>query len=98
MDTGMLCKVVSKTGNNLVVESSTGNQYSTNTSHVKQYIREGDPIPQQGSDSVSTGIIDPVPSPYQLTIQESTPGLLDRGECPDLQENGGAALEQSRNL
>ena len=47
-------KVVSKTGNSLVVVSPTGNQYSRNTSHVKQYIREGDPTPQQGSDSVST--------------------------------------------
>ena len=39
------CKVISKTGNSLVVESPTGNQYSRNTSHVKQYIREGDPTP-----------------------------------------------------
>ena len=28
-------KVVSKTGNSLVVESPTGNQYSRNTGHVK---------------------------------------------------------------
>ena len=96
-------KVVSKIGNSLVVESPTGNQYSRNTSHVKQYIREGDPTPQQGSDSVSTPPtpqqeLDPVPSPYQPTVPESTAGLLDRGECPDLQENVGAAPEPSRNL
>ena len=96
-------KVVSKTRNSLVVESPTGNQYSRNTSHVKHYIREGDPTPQQGSDSVSTPPtpqqeLDPVPSPYQPTVPESTAGLLDRGECPDLQENVGAAPEPSRNL
>ena len=94
-------KVVSKTGNSLVLESPTGNQYSS--SHVKQYIREGDPTPQQRSDSVSTPPtpqqeLDPVPSPYQPTIPESTAELLDRGECPDLQENVGAAPERSRNL
>ena len=33
-----------------------------------------------------------------LTIQESTARLLDRGECPDLQENVGAASEPSWNL
>ena len=75
------------TGNCLVVESPTGNQYSRNTTHVNQYIRDGDPTPQQGSDSVSTPPTpqqekDPVPSPYQPTIQESTAGLLDRGELP----------------
>ena len=48
--------------------------------NVKQYIREGDPTPQQGSDSVSTPPtpqqeLDPVPSPYQPTIPESTAGL-----------------------
>ena len=96
-------KVISKTGNSLVVESPTGNQYSRNTSHVKQYIREGDPTPQQGSDCESTPPtpqqeLDPVPSPYQPTVPESTAGLLDRGECPDLQENVGAAPEPSRNL
>ena len=32
----------------------SGNQYSRNTSHVKQYIREGGPTSQQRSDSVST--------------------------------------------
>ena len=37
-------------------------------------------------------------SPYQPTVPESTAGLLDRGECPDLQENVGAAPEPSRNL
>ena len=94
-------KVVSKTGNSLIVESPTGNQYSRNTSHVKQYIREGDPTPQQGSDSVSTPPtpkqeLDPVPSPYQPTVPELTARLLDRGECPDLQENVGP--EPSRNL
>ena len=31
-------------------------------------------------------------------VPESTVGLLDRGECPDLQENVGAAPEPSRNL
>ena len=97
------CKVVSKTGNSLVVESPTGNQYSRNTSHVKQYIREGDPPLQQGSDSVSTPPtpqqeLDPVPSSYQPTVPELTAGLLDRGECPNLQENGEAAPEPSRNL
>ena len=97
------CKVISKTGNSLVVESPTGNQYSRNTSHVKQYIKEEDPTPQQGSDSVSTSPtpqqeLDPVPSPYQPTVPESTAGLLDRGECPDLPENIGAAPEPSRNL
>ena len=96
-------KVVNKIENSLVVESPTGNQYSRNTSHVKQYIREGDPTPQQGSDSVSTPPtpqqeLDPVPSPYQPTVPESTAGLLDRGECPDLQENVGEAAEPSRNL
>ena len=94
-------KVVSKTGNSLVLDSPTGNQYSS--SPVKQYIREGDPTPQQKSDSVSTPPtpqqeLDPVPSPYQPTIPESTAELLDRGECPDLQENVGAAPERSRNL
>ena len=84
-------KVVSKTGNSLVVESPTGNQYSS--SHVKQYIREGDPTSQQGSDSVSTPPtpqqeLDPVPSPYQPTIPESTARLLDRGECPDQSHQG----------
>ena len=48
------------------------------------------PTPQQE--------LDPVPSAYQPTIPESTAGLLDRGECPDLQENVGAAQERSRNL
>ena len=96
-------KAVSKTGNSLVVESPTGNHFSRNTGHVKQYIREGDPTPQQGSDSVSTPPtpqkeLDPVPSPYQPTVTESTAGRLDRGECPDLQENVGAAPEPSRNL
>ena len=96
-------KVVSKTGNSLVVKSPAGNQYSRNTSQVKQYIREGDPTPQQGSDSVSTPTtpqqeLDPVTSPYQPTISESTAELLDRGECSDLQENVGAAPEPSRNL
>ena len=96
-------KVVSKTGNSLVVESPTGNQYSSNTSHVKQYIREGDPTPQHGLDSVSTPPtsqqeLDPVPSPYQPTVPESTAGLLDKGECPNLQEIVGAAPEPSRNL
>ena len=96
-------KVVSKTRNSLVVESPTGNQHSRNTSHVKQYIKEGDPTPQQGSDSVSTSPtpqqeLDPVPSPYQPTVPESTAALLDRGESPDLQENVGAAPEPSRNL
>ena len=96
-------KVVSKTGNSLVVESPVANQYSRNTSHVKQYIREGDPTTQQGSNSVSTPPtpqqdLDPVPSPTISTIPESTAGLLDRGECPDLQENAGAAPEPSRNL
>ena len=91
-------KVVSTTGNSLVVESPTGNQYSRNTSHVKQYIREGDPTPQQGSDSELTPPtpqqeLDPVPSPYQPTVPESAAGMLDRGECPDLQKNFGAALE-----
>ena len=86
-----------------LLESPTGNQYSRNTSHVKQYIREGDPTLQQGSDSVSTPPtpqqeLDPVPSPYQPTVPESTAGLLDRGECPNLQENGGVAPEPSRNL
>ena len=47
-------KVVGNTGNSLVVESPAENQYSRNTSNVKHYIREGDPTPQQGSDSVST--------------------------------------------
>ena len=47
-------KVISKTGNSLVVESPTENQYSRNTSHVKQYIRDRGPTPQQRSDSVST--------------------------------------------
>ena len=42
--------------------------------------------------------LDPVPSPYQPTVPESTAGLLDRGECPDLPENVGAAPEPSRNL
>ena len=42
--------------------------------------------------------LDPASSPYQLTIQESTAGLLDRGECPDLQENAGAASDTSMNL
>ena len=70
---------------------------------MKQYIREGDPTPQQGSDSVSTPLtpqkeLDPVPSPYKPTVPESNAGLLDRGECPDLQENVGAAPEPSRNL
>ena len=70
---------------------------------MKQYIRVGDPTPQQGSDSESTPPtpqqeLDPVPSPYQPTVPESTAGLLDRGECPDLQENVGAAPEPSRNL
>ena len=97
------CKVVRKPGNSLAVESPTGNQYSINTNHVKQYIREGDPAPQQGSDPVSTPPtpqqeLDPVPSPYQPTVPESTSGLLDRGDCPDLQENVGAAPEPSRNL
>ena len=74
------------------------------------YIRKGDPTTQQGSDSVSTPPsppppaktpqqeLDPVPSPYQTTVPESTAGLLDRGECPDLHENVGAAPEPSRNL
>ena len=88
-----LCKVISKTGNSLVVESPTGKQYSRNTSHVKQYIREGDHTPQQGSESVSTPPtpqqeLDPVPSPYQPTIPESTARLLDRGECPDQSHQG----------
>ena len=70
---------------------------------MKQYIREGDPTPQQGSDSVSTTPtpqqeLYPVLSPYQPTVPESTAGLLDRGECPDLQKNVGAAPEPSRNL
>ena len=68
---------------------------------MKQYIREGDPPPQQGQTSVSTPPtpqqeLDPVPSPYQPTIPESAAGMLDRGESPDLQENFGAALEPSR--
>ena len=42
--------------------------------------------------------LDPVPSPYKPTVPESNAGLLDRGECPDLQENVGAAPERSRNL
>ena len=96
-------KVVSKTGNGLIVDIPTGNRYSRDTSHVKQYMREGDPTPQQGSDSVSTlptpqKELDPVPSAYQPTIQESTARLLDRGECPDLQENVGTASEPSWNL
>ena len=57
-------KVVSKTGKSLLVESPTGNQYSRNTSHVKQCIREGDPTPQQGSDPVSTP---PPPPPHTHT-------------------------------
>ena len=95
-------KVISKTGNSLVVGSPTGNQYSRNTSHVKQYIREGDPTPQQELDSLSKPPtpqqeLDAAPSPYQPTVPESIAGLLNRGECPDLQENVGAAPEPSRN-
>ena len=41
----------------------SGNQYSRNTSHVKQYIREGGPTSQQRSDSVSTP-----PTPHQAKI------------------------------
>ena len=96
-------KVVSKTGNSLVVERPTGNQYSRNTSHVEQYISEGDLTPQLGSDSESKPPkpqqeLDPVPSPCEPTVPESTAGLLDRGECRDLQDNVGAAPEPSRNL
>ena len=41
-----LFKVISKSGNSLVIESPAGNQYSRNTSHVKRYITEGDPASQ----------------------------------------------------
>jgi len=47
-------KVVSKSGNSLVIESPAGNQYSRNTSHVKRYITEGDPASQQESDVLAT--------------------------------------------
>ena len=41
-----------------VIESPTGNQYSRNTSHVKQYIREGDPTPQQGFCLINDCVFD----------------------------------------
>ena len=78
-------KVISKSGNSLVIESPAGNQYSRNTSHVKRYITEGDPASQQESDVLAT--------PASLPAEEPGTGPLNSDIYLDTPESVGAKSE-----
>ena len=75
-------KVISKSGNSLLIESPAGNQYSRNTSHVKRYITEGDPASQQESDVLAT--------PASLPAEEPATGPLNSEVYLDTPESVGA--------
>ena len=78
-------KVISKSGNSLVIESPAGNQYSRNTSHVKRCITEGDPASQQESDVLAT--------PASLPAEEPATGSLNSEVYLDTPESVGAKSE-----
>ena len=78
-------KVISKSGNSLVIESPEGNQYSRKTSHVKRYITEGDPASQQESDVLAT--------PASLPAEEQATGPLNSEVYLDTPESVGAKSE-----
>ena len=59
-------RVVSKTGNSVIVEAPGGTQYSTNTSHVKRFMGD-DPVSSPGRPSASHDeIVIPTAVPSQV--------------------------------
>ena len=59
------CRVVSKTGNGVIVEAPGGTQYSRNTSHVKRFTGD-DPVSSPGTPSASRDeIVVPTTVPSQ---------------------------------
>ena len=71
-------KVVSKSGNSVIIESSSGSQYSRNTSHMKQYLKEKDSPTRQESEVLT--------APAALATDTPTTGLLNSKEHFDSQE------------
>ena len=67
-------RVVSKTGNSVIVEAPGGTQYSRNTSHVKRFMVD-DPVSTPDTPSASPdGIVVPTTVPSQVS-GESTPAV-----------------------
>jgi len=68
-------RVVSKTGNSVMVEAPGGTQYSRNTSHVKRFMVD-DPVSTPGTPSASPDeIVVPttVPSQYSSELTPAVP-------------------------
>ena len=62
-------RVVSKTGNSVIVEAPSGTQYSRNTSHVKRFMVD-DPASAPVTTSASQdGIVEPTTLPSQANPQ-----------------------------
>ena len=67
-------RVVSKTGNSVIVEAPGGIQYSRNTSHVKRFMMD-DPVPTPETPSGSPdGIVVSTAVPSQV-LSEPTPAV-----------------------
>ena len=67
-------RVVSRTGNSVIVEAPGGTQYSRNTSHVKRFMMD-DPVPTPETPSGNPdGIVVPTAVPSQV-LSEPTPAV-----------------------
>ncbi|XP_015748661.1 PREDICTED: uncharacterized protein K02A2.6-like [Acropora digitifera] len=100
-------RVVSRTGNTVIVEAPGGTQYSRNTSHVKTFMMD-DPVPTPETPSGSPdGIVEPTAVPSQV-LSEPTPAVpaTPQNEPPTRStlsaqasaENGNEAVAVRRDI
>ena len=73
-------RVVSKTGNSVIVEAPGGAQYSRNTSHVKKFMVD-DPVsaPETPSTNYNEIVVVPTTVPSQV-LSELTPARAENGD------------------